>query len=140
MLADSIASVGLLIAFYYGLTGFTTPVFYRHTLTSSVRNFVMRGVIPFVGGLILLAAFLQAAHAYWLVGPDADSTTSWRMPFAPHWAIAGIFLTGIGSLALGVVLMLVTWVFMPPFFGGETLPKRTVAQMADYVVPEELRD
>jgi len=74
VLADSIASIGLLIAFYYGMTGFTTPVFYRHTLTSSVRNFVMRGVIPFLGGLILLAAFLQAAHDYWLVGPDADST------------------------------------------------------------------
>ena len=58
----------------------------------------MRGVIPFLGGLILLAAFLQAAHDYWLVGPDADSTTSWTMPFPPHWAIGGIFLTGIGAL------------------------------------------
>ena len=105
------------------MTGFTAPVFYRHTLTKSVRNFVMRGVVPFLGGLILLAAFLQAAHDYWLVGPDADSTTSWRMPFPPHWAIGGIFLTGIGALVLGVVLMLVTWVFMPPFFRGETLPE-----------------
>ena len=140
VLADSIASIGLLIAFYYGLTGFTTPVFYRHTLTRSVRDFVMRGVVPFLGGLILLAAFLQAAHDYWLVGPDADSTTSWRMPFPPHWAIGGIFLTGIGALVLGVVLMLVTWIFMPPFFRGETLPKRTAEQMENYVVPEELRD
>ena len=101
MLADSIASLGLLIAFYYGMTGFTAPVFYRHTLTKSVRHFFMRGVIPFLGGLILLAAFLQAAHDYWLVGPNADSTTSWKMPFPPHWEIGGIFLTGIGALAAG---------------------------------------
>ena len=62
------------------------------------------------------------------------------MPFPPHWEIGGIFLTGIGALALGVVLMIVTWVAMPPFFRGETLPKRTAEQMADYVVPEELRE
>ena len=140
VLADSIASLGLLIAFYYGMTGFTAPVFYRHTLTKSVRHFFMRGVIPTVGGLLLLAAFLQAAHDYWLIGPNADSTTSWTMPFPPHWAIGGIFLTGIGALVLGVVLMIVTWVAMPPYFRGETLPKRTAEQMADYVVPEELRE
>ena len=140
VLADSIASLGLLIAFYYGMTGFTAPVFYRHTLTKSVRHFFMRGLIPFFGGLILLAAFLQAAHDYWLVGPNADSTTSWTMPFPPHWAIGGIFLTGIGALVLGVVLMIITWIAMPPFFRGETLPKRTAEEMADYVVPEELRE
>ena len=140
VLADSIASLGLLIAFYYGMTGFTAPVFYRHSLTKSARHFFMRGVIPFLGGLILLGAFLQAAHDYWLVGPDADSYTSWKMPFAPHWEIGGIFLTGIGALLLGLVLMFITWIVMPPFFRGETLPKRTAEQMADYVVPEELRE
>jgi len=140
VLADSIASIGLLIAFYYGMTGFTAPVFYRHTLTSSVRNFFMRGVVPFTGGLILLGAFIQAAHDYWQVGPDADSYTSWTMPFPPHWAIGGIFLTGIGALALGLVLMIVTWIAMPAFFRGETLPKRTAEQMAGYVVPGDVAD
>ncbi len=140
VLADSIASLGLLIAFYYGMTGFTAPVFYRHTLMQSPRSLLMRGVVPGLGGLILLGAFLQAARDYWLVGPNADSYTAWRMPFAPHWEIGGIFLTGIGALALGVVLMVVTWITMPAFFRGETLPKRTAEQMADYVVPEELRE
>lgn len=140
VLGDSISSIGLLIAFYYGMTGFAAPVFYRHTLTESVGTFLRRGVIPFLGGLILLGAFLQSAHDYWQVGPNADSTTSWKLPFAPHWAIGGIFLTGIGALVLGLVLMVVTWVFMPAFFRGQTLPKRTAEQMAGYVVPEELRD
>jgi len=140
ILGDTIASIGLLIAFYYGMTGFTAPVFYRHTLTSSLRHFVMRGVVPFTGGLILLAAFVQSARDYWQVGPDADSTTSWTMPFAPHWQIGGIFLTGIGALLLGVILMIITWIAMPQFFRGATLPKRTAEQMANYVVPEELKD
>ncbi|MGZ6830815.1 MAG: APC family permease [Nocardioidaceae bacterium] len=139
VLADTIASLGLMIAFYYGMTGFAAPVFYRHVLTRSPRDFLTRGLIPFLGGLILLGAFLQAAHDYWLVGPNADSTTSWTMPFSPHWAIGGIFLTGIGSLLLGVVLMLLTWWAKPAFFRGETLPKRTAEEMAGYVVPEELQ-
>jgi amino acid transporter len=122
VIADSIASIGLLIAFYYGMTGFAAPAFYRHTLTTSVRHFFMRGVVPFTGGLILLGAFLQAARDYWLVGPNADSTTSWTMPFPPHWSIGGIFLTGVGALVLGLVLMTLTWIVMPAFFRGETLP------------------
>lgn len=125
VLADTIASIGLLIAFYYGMTGFAAPVFYRHTLTESAGNFLRRGVIPFLGGIILLGAFLQACHDYWQVGPNADSKTSWTMPFWPHWAIGGIFLTGIGSLLLGVVVMLITRLFAPAFFAGHTLPKRT---------------
>ena len=52
ILADTIAAVGLLIAFYYGLTGFACAWFYRRTLTSSVRNFVMRGLFPLLGGLV----------------------------------------------------------------------------------------
>lgn len=140
VLADSISSLGLMIAFYYGMTGFAAPIFYRHSLTRSVRHFVMRGVIPFLGGVILLGAFVQAAYNYWQTGPNADSTTSWTMPWWPHWSIGGIFLTGIGALVLGFVLMLVTWFFMPAFFHGETLPRRTAEQMAGYEVSEELHD
>ena len=135
VLADTIASIGLLIAFYYGMTGFAAPVLYRHTLTTSVRNFFMRGVVPLLGGVILLGAFLQAAHDYWLAGPDADSTTSWTIPFPPHWEIGGIFLTGIGALLLGVVLMVVAWITRPSYFRGETVPKRTAEQLTAHLLP-----
>src|SRR6185437_9380486 len=64
ILADSIAAVGLMIAFYYGLTGFACVWYYRKTLTKTPRDFVMRGVIPLLGGLILLGAFLKAGQLY----------------------------------------------------------------------------
>lgn len=44
VLGDSIAAVGLMIAFYYGMTGFACVWFYRRELTHSVRNlFILAG-------------------------------------------------------------------------------------------------
>ena len=53
ILADSITALGLMIAFYDGITGFACAIFYRHELTRSAKNFVMIGVAPTVGGLML---------------------------------------------------------------------------------------
>jgi amino acid transporter len=119
ILGDSIAAVGLMIAFYYGMTGFACVWFYRRTLTSSVRNFVMRGLFPFLGGVMLLAAFVIAAYQY--AAPDYGYTSI--------LGIGGVFLLGIGSLVLGVVLMIVWQVRHPAYFRGETLPKRAADEL-----------
>lgn len=140
VLADTIASIGLLIAFYYGMTGFAAPVLYRHSLLTSPRAFFQRGVVPLLGGLILLGAFVQACYNYWQVGPNADSTTSWTMGFWPHWSIGGIFLTGVGSLVLGLVIMVVARFAFPAFFRGETLPKLTAEELEGIEVPKSIRE
>jgi amino acid transporter len=119
ILADSIAAVGLLIAFYYGLTGFACVWFYRRTLTTSVRHFVMRGLFPFLGGLSLLAAFVIASYQY--ADPEYGYTSI--------GGVGGVFLLGIGSLVLGVVLMFVWQARHPAYFRGETLPKRAADEL-----------
>ena len=111
MLADSISAVGLMIAFYYGLTGFVCVWYFRGTLSSSVRNFVMRGLLPFLGGLVLLAAFLEACKQY--AAPDYGETTM--------LGIGGVFVIGIGTLLFGVVLMFLWRRRAPVYFRGETL-------------------
>ena len=113
ILADSIAAVGLLIAFYYGLSGFACVWFFRRTLTSSLRHFVMRGLFPFLGGVILLGAFVVAAYQY--ADPEYGYTSL--------GGIGSVFVIGIGSLVLGVVLMFVWQSRHPAYFRGETLPK-----------------
>ena len=114
VLADSIAAVGLMIAFYYGLTGFACTWFYRHTLTRSARDFIMRGIIPLAGGVLLLAAFVKACFLY--ADPNYGETTL--------FGIGSVFLLGVGSLVVGLVLMVVWNVVRPDYFRGETLPKR----------------
>jgi amino acid transporter len=98
ILFDSIAALGLMIAFYYGLTGFACVVYYRRELLNSARNFVMIGVLPFLGGLMLLGILVKSC--YDLSKPEnSESGNSW-------FGLGPPLIIGIGSMLLGVVLML----------------------------------
>ena len=62
ILFDSIAALGLMIAFYYGITGFACVIYYRRELTNSVKNFVFVGVAPLIGGARAAVAVLRVLH------------------------------------------------------------------------------
>ena len=119
LLAALIGSVGLMIAFYYGLTGFACAWYYRKTLTGSVRDFVIRGVVPLLGGVALLIVFIygliQYAKPGWLTDDDGNNIT-----ILGFGAVAAV---GIGALVLGLILMVVWWAMAPGFFRGRTLAR-----------------
>ena len=119
VLGDSIAAVGLMIAFYYGITGFAAVWFYRHDIFAGFNSFFMKGLFPFLGGLMLLGAFVIAAKQY--ADPEYGSTTL--------NGVGGVFIIGIGALLVGGVLMIVWNVIAPAFFRGETLSKRTSSEL-----------
>ena len=121
-LADSVASLGLAVAFYYGITAFACVWYFRRTLFSSVRNLFFRGIFPLVGGIAMAAAFIVSAKD--MIAPDYGYTA-----FGP---IGGVFVLGIGMLVLGVPLMLACFAFgTKRFFRGETLNARTEVQVPD---------
>src|SRR4029079_11524741 len=60
ILFDSIAALGLMIAFYYGITGFACAIYYRHQLFRSVKTFLLIGVGPTLGGIMLTAIFVKS--------------------------------------------------------------------------------
>lgn len=120
VLGDSISAVGLMIAFYYGMTGFACVWFYRRQIAKGGRDFWMKGVLPFLGGLLLLGAFVSASYLY--AQPDYGNTTI--------FGIGGAFVVGIGALLLGGVLMLAYRMVAPPFFRGETLARRGAHDLA----------
>jgi amino acid transporter len=95
ILFDSIAALGLMIAFYYGLTGFACAWYYRRTLFTSARRFLMVGLAPFAGGAVLLFVFVRSCLD--LGRADAGSTT--------YFGIGSPLVIGLGFLLLGVVLM-----------------------------------
>jgi amino acid transporter len=124
VIADAVTAIGLYIAFYYGMTGFACAWYYRKTLLQSQRNLWMRGILPFLGGLIMYAAGGWSLWADWDV-VTGNSYTSWLMPFWPHWYIGGAFMIAFLSALVGLIAGIITRFGMPAFFRKETLTRST---------------
>ena len=87
-LADSIYSLGLAIAFYYGITGYACVWYFRKELFTSAHSFVFKFLFPLLGALILTAAFVKSAID--MLDPDYGYTIL--------FGVGGVFVIGIGSL------------------------------------------
>jgi len=95
VLGASIAAVGLMIAFYYGATGYACVIYFWRHLTKSWKSFLYVGVGPFLGAVILTWVFVKST---WDFRNDQG-----------NGALFGVsleFVTGIGMLVIGIPLML----------------------------------
>jgi hypothetical protein len=110
-LGDLILFLGFLIAWYYGITGFASVWFFRKELGRSTKDLLLKGVLPLLGGIMLLAAFVKSAYDLY----TGESSTT-------IFGIAGAFVLGIGSLVLGVILMVIYNIARPAYFRGEVVP------------------
>ncbi len=133
LIPDAVTAIGVWIAFYYGLTGFTCAWYYRNVLARSRRDLWMKGILPVLGGLMLYFAMGWSLWEDWnFNNVEAQSFTSWALPFPPHSVVGGVFLIAAVSAIVGVVAM-VLWRFASPaFFRGETLNRATPT-----LVPED---
>ena len=124
ILSATILSLGLAIAFYYGMTGYACVWFFRRDLLRSPREFFFKGLFPLLGALMLTAVFVQSLFD--MIQPDYDTTVI--------FGIGGVFVVGVGALLIGVVIMVVWAAFQQsrPFFRGESLNSDT-----QVLVPEE---
>ncbi|MCK0174497.1 MULTISPECIES: APC family permease [Mycobacteriaceae] len=121
-LADSVSSLGLAVAFYYGITAYSCVWYFRRTLFTSARNLFMRGIFPLLGALAMTWAFVQSAVD--MIQPDYGYTA--------YGPIGGVFVLGVGMLVLGIPLMLLCFAFgTKRFFRGETLTSTTEVKVPD---------
>ena len=121
-LADSVASLGLAVAFYYGVTAYSCVWYFRRTLFTSVRNLFFRGIFPLVGALAMTWAFVYSAIE--MMAPDYGYTA--------FGSLGGVFVLGVGMLVLGIPLMLACFAFgTKRFFRGETLTASTEVKVPD---------
>jgi len=121
LLGALIGSIGLMIAFYYGLTGFACVWFFRKTLTSSAKNFFLRGVFPFLGGAMLLAVFAFGLYSFW--APDWLQDDKGKN--VTIFGIGAVAFVGLAALLIGVVLLIIWRIVKPDFFQGKTLTRST---------------
>jgi amino acid transporter len=115
VLGDSIIGLGFQIAFYYGLTGFACTVYYRKEIFKSVKNFIMVGVAPLLGGLALTFIFIKALITY----SDPAETETGKAFLGVGVPVA----VGVGLILVGVLVMVWANFVYPKFFSR----KREVA-------------
>jgi amino acid transporter len=107
VLADSVTALGLLIAFYYGITGLACAVYHRSRLGHSIADAVCLGLLPGVGAVIF--GYVLVRSLLDLSDPDEAFSGSALGVGAPLWI-------GIGVTAVGVALMFIQRARDPRFF------------------------
>jgi hypothetical protein len=97
VLGWSVAGVGLMIAYYYGQTGFACVLYYRRFIFKSAKNFFLVGLLPLIGGLSLAFIFIWSlkdmTHADF-----TDPASSWL-------GVSPVLWIGLGTLLAGIPLM-----------------------------------
>jgi amino acid transporter len=130
VLGDATEVVGLLVAFYYGLTGFAAAWHFRNNAGSTWRTVSTRVILPLLGGFILLAVFVKTTF------DDYKAENSSTVLNIFNHEVGGIFVIAVGTLLLGVILMLIMARRAPAFFRGHTLNRHTAIIVADHTYGE----
>ncbi|MCV7172756.1 APC family permease [Mycobacterium manitobense] len=118
VLLDTIAALGIMICWYYGITAFACVWYFRRELFANLHNAVFKFLFPLLGGLVLAAVFVISVRES--MNPENGSGTS-------VGGIGLVFYMGFGILLFGAVLMLIWRVRSPGFFQGRTLRRDTPA-------------
>lgn len=137
---DTITALGLMVCFYYGLTGLACVWYFRKTAFKSTRTIFFQFIFPLMGGLGLVAMFGKT-----LIDSMSPSYGSGSALFATSYDANGVaqdgiglvFILGMGVLLLGVVLMLITAWRNPSFFRGEKISMGTSADTGQIEVLSE---
>ncbi|MFF0146442.1 amino acid/polyamine/organocation transporter (APC superfamily) [Amycolatopsis sulphurea] len=123
ILSDSVDAVGLTIAIEYTMTALACAWVFRRTLLTSVRNFFLRGLLPFLGGVFFLAVLVFAVIEY--AKPDAGETTL--------FGIGGVAVIGVVSILVGIPLMFAVQRACRDFFAGRRLRRGSVARHGEVI-------
>jgi amino acid transporter len=111
----AVVALGIPVCFYYGSTGFASLVYYRREIFDSPRKFILVGLLPLLGGIIMYGIGIKAITYY---GHKANSEGKIYLGLTlPLW------FGGIGMI-IGLVLAFISRFSFGPFFARklETAP------------------
>lgn len=112
---DTLSSLGILVAFYYALTGISCVVYYRRHVTQSVKGFLLVGVGPILGSVGLVFMLVAAIQSLW--DPATSASGDAWVGLSPPLAIAA------AMFGLGILVLVIRRVRAPAFFTS-TPPER----------------
>ncbi|MGI5400837.1 hypothetical protein ACQEVG_15530 [Streptomyces sp. CA-135486] len=92
--------------------------YFRKVLTRSAADFWLKGVLPALGGLMLLYFFCYAAFSVY-ADPEYGSTVI-DLPWIGD--TGGVSVIGIGALVIGAILMLIQQAVQGSWFRHPDVP------------------
>jgi len=70
IVSAGVTSIGLLVAFYYGVVGISCVVYYRHALTNNLKGFIFAGVYPLLSAITLFVLGGYLIYTDWNLSSD----------------------------------------------------------------------
>ena len=99
-LFDSLSALSIVVAFYYALTGIACAIYWRRELRTSVKAFLLVGLAPVVGAVVLFVLLVAAMVEY--ADPAASYTETAILGVGAPLAMAILIFVA------GLVLMLLS--------------------------------
>jgi amino acid transporter len=124
---DCVYSVGISIMLYYTVVAVSSVVYFWDTAWGSWRTALGQVVLPGIAALILIP--VGVIEAYHMISPDYGSGGSLA-------GVGTVFIIGVLSIALGVLLMVFWSLKSPAFFRGETLHRERTHRLPQSERPE----
>jgi amino acid transporter len=117
---DVLLAIGLMIAFYYGITAYACVWYFRKDILRGGKDLWVKGLLPLTGALLLTFAFFKSA--YDMLSPDYGYVGGLTVP-GLGWEIGSVFLFGMGTILLGlpVMYLISRGEGQKAFFAGQTL-------------------
>jgi amino acid transporter len=97
-----VTSIGLLVAFYYGLVGVSSFWYYRRALTNNLKGFVFAGLYPLLSAITLFILGGYLIYTDWNLSPDFawDAANGKFLVLVPALGL----ITGIPALIYAYVV------------------------------------
>lgn len=125
---DTLTSLGILVAFYYSLTGIACVVYYRRHVRQSIKGFLMVGVGPILGSLGLVFMLVAAVQSLWDPANSASGVA---------WAgLSPPLVIEVAMFGLGVIVLVIRRITAPAFFTS-TPPERADILKPPFVLDAE---
>jgi amino acid transporter len=131
---DTITAMGIMVCFYYGITGLAAFWYFRGTWFASIGNFFRRFLLPLLGGIALVVMFVKTLYDS-ATDPDFGSGNMLFSTTLPDGSTDGgvgvVFVAGVAIIGGGIILMVIYSLINPGFFKGKEIEVGSVRQETD---------
>ena len=110
VIIDTLSALGILVAFFYGATGLSCVIYYRRHVVRSLKGFLLVGLAPAIGSLVLFGMLFLSVKSLWDPGKSAMGAP--LLGLSPPLTIAALVFV------FGIVALIISRIVSPSYFAA----------------------